>query len=131
VKILDTDTCIEILRGNTKVLERRASEDDDVGTTWIAAAELYFGAAKSTDPERNRDLVRAFLDTLSVLGLDRASAERFGACKAELAKAGAIVPDADLWIAATAITQEAAVITGNRRHFDRIHGVRLEDWIRG
>ena len=61
MKILDTDTCIAILRGVGHVIERRAAEPDDVATTWVTAAELYFGAAKSAAPERNRPLVDKFL----------------------------------------------------------------------
>jgi len=47
VRILDTDVCIEILRGNQKVIERRAATPDDVATTWITACELSYGAEKS------------------------------------------------------------------------------------
>ncbi len=131
MKILDTDTCIAILRGVGQVIERRAAEPDDVATTWVTAAELYFGAAKSAAPERNRPLVDKFLASLPVLRPDLAAAQVFGEAKALLQRAGTPLADADLFIAATAITHGAAVITGNQRHFQRIPGVRVEDWIRG
>ncbi|RPI59864.1 MAG: PIN domain-containing protein, partial [Lysobacterales bacterium] len=67
MKLLDTDTCVEVLRGNEHVIERRAAEDDDVTTTWITAAELYYGAAKSSAPEHNRALVTRFLETLEII----------------------------------------------------------------
>jgi len=47
VKILDTDVCIEILRGNSRVIEQRRRTPDEVATTWITACELAYGAAKS------------------------------------------------------------------------------------
>lgn len=130
MKLLDTDTCIAILRGNAAVVERRAAVADDVATSWITAAELYYGAAKSTAPEKNRALVASFLATLPVLGLDPASVQIFGEAKALLERQGRRVADADLFIGAIAVVQRAAVVTGNRRHYERIPGVTIENWIR-
>ena len=131
MKLLDTDTCIAILRGHEAVIDRRAATDDDVATTWITAAELHYGAAKSNAPEKNRSLVKGFLATLPVLGLDEASVQIFGEAKALLERQGQRLADADLFIGAIAAANQATVITGNRRHYERIPGVTVEDWIRG
>lgn len=131
MKVLDTDTCIAILRGNEAVIERRAAVDDDVVTTWITAAELRYGAAKSVAPEKNHVLVSKFLATLPVLGLDAASSQIFGEAKALLEKRGQRLADADLFIGAIAAAKQASVVTGNMRHYARIPGVKIEDWIRG
>ncbi len=131
MKLLDTDTCIAILRGNESVIERRAAISDKVVTTWITAAELHYGAAKSKAPERNRALVTSFLATLPVLGLDASSVQIFGEAKALLERKGQRLADADLFIGAIAAAQQATVVTGNRRHYERIPGVTVEDWIRG
>ena len=131
VRILDTDTCIEILRGNRNVLERRQSVTDEVATTWITAAELFYGAAKSQASARNKKLLVEFLATLRVIGMDSTAAEKFGQIKAELEQAGQQLADADLLIAAIALTQNATLITGNTRHYQRVAGLQLEDWIRG
>jgi len=130
LKLLDTDTCIALLRGNEAVIARRAATDDQVVTTWITAAELYFGAAKSSAPEANRDLVRAFLATLDVLGLNDAAAQIFGEAKALLERGGRRLADADLLIGATAGAHGATIVTGNRRHYERIPGLWTENWIR-
>lgn len=130
MKLLDTDTCIDILRGNEAVIERRAATSDDVVTTWINAAELYYGAAKSSAPEKNRALVQSLLATLPVLGLDEAAVQVFGEAKALLERQGHRLADADLFIGAIAVAQRATVVTGNRRHYERIPGIVVEDWIR-
>ena len=130
MRLLDTDICIAILRGNAGVIDRRAATTDDVATTWITAAELHYGAAKSNAPEKNRTLVRTFLGTLPVLGLDEASVQIFGEAKALLERQGQRLADADLLIGAIAAANRAIVITGNRRHYERIPGVRVGDWIR-
>ncbi len=99
-------------------------------TTWITAAELYCGAAKSKAPEGNRTLVTRFLATLPVLGLDEGAVQLFGEAKALLEHKGQQLADADLFIGAIALGRGAAVVTGNRRHYQRIPGVVVEDWIR-
>jgi len=130
VRILDTDTCVEILRGNHAVVERIACLEDHWATTWITAGELYFGAARSREPRANADRVTSFLDPLDVLGLDGTSAMLFGEMKALLLGRGERVEDADLMIGAIAAAREAVVVTGNRRHFDRMPGVLVQDLVR-
>ncbi len=131
MKLLDTDTCIKILRGNSRVIEHRAADDQKVGPAWVTASELYYGAAKSPEPEHNRDLVAEFLSTLPLLGIDPVSAQLFGDFKATLERAGTHLADADLWIGAISVVHNAPLVTGNKKHFERIPGVRIEDWIRG
>lgn len=99
-------------------------------TTWISAAELYYGAAKSNAPAKNRALVKSFLASLPILGLDEASVQIFGEAKALLERHGQRLADADLLIGAIAAAQRATVVTGNTRHYERIPGVALENWIR-
>jgi tRNA(fMet)-specific endonuclease VapC len=131
VRILDTDVCIEVLRGNRRVLDHRQRALDEVATTWITACELAYGAAKSRAPEKNQTLVNEFLATLPVVGLELPAAERFGRLKAGLERDGNILADADLMIAAITLTRGASLVTGNLRHYERVDGLRLEDWIRG
>lgn len=130
MKVLDTDTCIGILRGQAEVLNRRATETDEVATTWVTASELFYGAAKSVQPVANAALVVRFLTTVAVLTPDLASARLFGEIKARLVIDGRIVTDADLFIAAIALSHGAILVTGNRRHYERIEGLSVEDWLR-
>jgi len=130
LKVLDSDTCIAILRGREDVLARYAAEADEVVTTWVTACELSYGAAMSRDPDVARDRVGQLLGSLDVLGLDLASAQVFGDTKALLRRAGWGLADADLLIASIALVHGAPVVTGSRRHFRRIPGLVVEDWIR-
>lgn len=130
MKILDTDVCIEILRGNKQVLETRSQTVDLVATTWITACELFYGAANSSKPQQNQLLVQEFLATLPLLDFNYAAAELFGRHKAMLRQAGNIVADADLMISAITLAQGATLVTGNTRHYERIPHLLIENWIR-
>ncbi|HTP29151.1 MAG TPA: PIN domain-containing protein [Anaeromyxobacteraceae bacterium] len=130
MRLLDTDTCIAILRGDEAVIARRATITDEVATTWITGAELYYGAAKSKAREKNRALVARFLETLPVLGLDEASVQIFGEAKALLERQGQRLADADLFIGTIAVVHKATVVTRNRRHYEHIPGITIENWIR-
>lgn len=129
--LLDTDTCVEILRGNAAVIRRRRGVMQEVVTTEITASELYFGAAKSRDPERNKRLVDDFLKTLRVMPIGQNGARFFGVLKARLQADGMGIPDADLWIASVSRALRVVVVTGNTRHLARVPGVVTVDWIRG
>jgi tRNA(fMet)-specific endonuclease VapC len=129
--LLDTDTCVEILRGNDRVIANRRAVYAPVVTTEITASELFYGAAKSKDPAANRQVVLEFLRTLQVLPISIAGAQFFGGFKAQLQAAGNLIPDADLWIASISRTLRAKIVTGNTRHLSRVPGVECVDWIRG
>jgi predicted nucleic acid-binding protein len=74
-------------------------------------------------------MVTRFLATLPVLGLDDTSVQIFGEAKALLERQGRRLDDADLFIGAIAVAQNASVVTGNRRHYERIPGVVVENWM--
>jgi len=126
--ILDTDHCIDILRGRQAVITARRSVYEEVTTTIVTACELYFGAAKSNRPLENKRAVDAFLRTLRVLELDIYAAQFFGIFKAELETAGKPLADADLLIGSIARAHNAKVATGNTRHFERMTSVTLINW---
>ena len=48
---------------------------------------------------------------------------------ADLYQRGALISDADILIAATAITHELSVITNNEAHFRRIPKLQIENWL--
>lgn len=126
--VLDTDTCVELLRGNRRVIERRALSDDSVSVSFMSAAELYYGAERSAKPAQNRHAVDALLLSVLVVESDNAIAQQFGQLKAALRRDSLPLPDADLFIAATTLVHGTLLVTGNARHFERIDGLRIESW---
>lgn len=130
MRVLDTDVCIEILRGNRLMIRRRQETLDQVATTWITAAELYYGAAKSKDPEDKTLAVSEFLQTLEVLQIDDEAARQFGRLKAGLEYSGQRLADADLFIGSICFARGAVLVTGNIGHYRRVTSLTIEDWMR-
>ena len=92
------------------------------------AAQLYYGAYKSSNVARNGIVVEQFLMTVEVIESDRQIARRFGIVKADLTNRGATVTDSDLLIAATTIERCSFLVTGNIRHFQMIDGLEMRNW---
>ncbi len=126
--LLDTDICIEILRGNEKVIERRKAVDDNVGLSFISIAELYYGSGISGNKAKNNSLIEQLLLSMIVFHSDFNICKKFGELKADLSSRAIILTDADIFIAATAIEKTDKLITGNIKHFQRFTELKLEDW---
>ncbi len=128
--LLDTDVCIELLRGNRTVIEKRKDCNDDIAVCFMTIAELFYGAEKSKNRKHNMILVEKFILSLAIIQTDVRLLKKFGELKSTLEKTGTTVPDADVMIAATALTKCRRLITGNIRHFERFEGLTLDNWIR-
>jgi tRNA(fMet)-specific endonuclease VapC len=126
--LLDTDICVELLKGNKRILQRREQYDGPVGVCFMTIAELYYGAEKSRDPSKNMDTIEKLLITLEIVHTDIAILKRFGMIKAHLQKQGEPIADADILIASATLEKAERLITGNTKHFERIAGLALENW---
>jgi len=129
--VLDTDHCIELLRGRDSVLSKLKSLDDDIEiyTTTITAAELFYGAYRMPNPEQRMQEVNAFLSDMEVLDLDLGAARIYGRLKAELTRRGELLADNDLFIASIALSRNLTLVTHNTHHYERIPNLCLEDWL--
>ncbi len=127
--ILDTDVCVHILRGNLSVIEQRQKHSSQAAVSFMTAAELFYGAEKSANPMKNKTLVDQFMLSVATVESDRKIVRRFGSLKASLEGDGLPLADADLFIAATALERADLLVTGNTKHFSRIEGLSLANWI--
>jgi tRNA(fMet)-specific endonuclease VapC len=130
VILLDTDVCIELLRGNAKVIDKRQGYEEKVAISFMSVAELFYGAEKSDNSRENSRLIEEFFITIEIIHSDLEILRKFGELKAILGSAGNILADADIFIAATTLAKCNMLITGNVNHFKRIEELRIENWIR-
>jgi tRNA(fMet)-specific endonuclease VapC len=98
-------------------------------TTAITVGELVYGAARSSHADL-ADRVRALIaEAARVLPFDAAAAAVYGRVRAELERGGRPLAEPDLRIAAIALAHDLTLVTGNGRHFARVSGLRVEDWL--
>jgi len=128
--LLDTNICIGFLRGDANVIAAYKRNAGNVAISAMTVGELFFGVGKS-DPkfvDNNRSLVGLFISRVPVVQTSNAIMERFGYEKARLKALGTPLDDADVLIAATALSLNALMATANAKHFSRFPDLKLENW---
>ncbi len=127
--LLDTNIIIYSLKGNQTVQENlQMRRNDSLCVSVISLMELYYSAYKSQRVESNLAKVKTIEKTLKVIQAGEEIVELFGMLKAQLEAKGQSVDDFDLMIASTALAHNLILVTNNIRHFQKIEGLKLENW---
>ena len=128
MKLLDTDTCIGLLKGDDAVVASWRACEEQCALPSMVVGELYYGAFKSTVREKELARIDRFADIFPEIKQSKRSMRRFGEIKATLEQKGSRLADADIIIASTAIEEGLVLVTGNVRHYNRIEGLSIENW---
>jgi tRNA(fMet)-specific endonuclease VapC len=127
--MLDTNICIYLI--NRRPAHVRAHFDahstGDIGVSVITAAELAYGIAKSGSA-RNRAALETFFLPLEVAPFDEQAIWRYAELRTELERRGTPIGALDTQIAAHALALGCTLVTNNTREFERVAGLRLENW---
>ena len=126
--ILDTDHCVAILRGRLNI-DEVVPPDTTLFISATTVGELVYGAYKSARPEHNLDQVKRLVSAVQVLPLDADCAFILGKVKHQLRSQGTPIGEPDLEIASIALFHELPLVTHNQRHFNRVSGLILQDWL--
>lgn len=128
--LLDTNICIEILRGrDSALLARYASlPRADIALCAVVRSELLAGAMLSAKAEENRRIAEDFCTLFPCLPFDARAADIHAEWHACLRRAGTLIGTHDLMIAATALAHGLTVVTRNTDEFRRIEPLAIEDW---
>ena len=131
--LLDTNICIYIIKKKPievlRTLKKKAKKDIFISS--ITVAELEYGVAKSRYPEKNRVALIEFLSIFNISNFDDKDAVEFGAIKSKLEKSGKIIGPMDLLLSAQAKSKKLTLVTNNSREFERIEGLKIENWVGG
>ncbi|MEM3630822.1 MAG: type II toxin-antitoxin system VapC family toxin [Nitrososphaerota archaeon] len=127
--ILDSTIIIGILRNklNDVQLVRKIEAKADIATTTINAFEIYFGAYKSKNLERNLASTKGFFSTIKLLPFDDNCAELAGQVLAELESKGKTIDYRDLFIGCITLSNGYTLITRNKKHFQDIPRLHVID----
>jgi tRNA(fMet)-specific endonuclease VapC len=128
--MLDTNIVSDLVRSpQGRVFDRIAAlGSDGMCISIITAAELRYGCAKKQSP-RLLAQVEAILGSLDILPLDVPADAGYAGIRAELEAAGTPIGPNDLLIAAHACATGATLVTANASAFERVQGLRVENWL--
>lgn len=102
---------------------------EDMCISSITMAELEFGVYNSSKPEQNRLALMTFLSGIEVVPFDAAAALAYGSIRADLTKKGNLIGANDMLIAAHAKALDLTLVTNNTREFNRVEGLKIENWV--
>lgn len=130
--LFDTDVLSNLLKRQPSphLVARLRLEPGPQFTSSVTLGELVYGAHRLSD--RTDDLlarIDRLLLSFTLLPFDADAARVYGRIRADLARAGTPLADADLRIAAIALARDLTLVTANARHFARVPGLRMENWL--
>lgn len=133
VYMLDTNICSFIMRERPASVIERLQEvtesQHQIVISVITYYEMLLGTVGRNASPRHARLVDAFVTRLSnILPWDAAAAEKATHIKQDLAAKGTPIGGNDIMIAGHALAAECVLVTNNLREFERVAGLRFEDW---
>jgi tRNA(fMet)-specific endonuclease VapC len=125
--LLDANAVIAIFKGDTGFIARlKRHAPADFAIPSIVAHELFYGADRSQRVAEN--LARAEAMQFEVLEFDREDARLAGQARAAMSLAGTPIGPYDVLIAGQALARDLTLVTHNAREFQRVAGLKIEDW---
>jgi len=95
----------------------------------VTKGELIYGAEKSSQPERNLIDIEGLIARLEVAPFEDHASEHFGQLRAELYRIGQPICPYDMMIAGHARAMGLILVTNNMKAFERVPGLRVENWV--
>lgn len=129
--LLDTNIVSDLVRHPVGVIGARIGElpGNAVVTSIIVASELRFGAERRGSARLTAQL-EGILKRLPVLALGDDADRHYGTLRAALERQGTPIGGNDMFIAAHALSLDAILVSDNVREFQRVPGLRVENWLR-
>ena len=127
---LDTNLCIRVLRDRPESVRTAFNANAEaLCLSDVVLYELLYGAERSNDPPSIRREVERFAARLTVIPFDSEAAAHTADIRADLESRGCVIGPYDLMIAGHARSRGLVVVTGNLGEFQRVQGLRCEDWL--
>jgi len=124
---LDTDILIDLLRNKPEVVSWIKENESKYNfvTTIINAFELFAGAYKSFNPEKKLEDIQELIEKLEILNLSLETVQEAGKQNAMLGEKGIELDFRDIFVGTIALANKIALKTNNKKHFERIDGLKL------
>jgi tRNA(fMet)-specific endonuclease VapC len=128
--MLHTNICFYVMKNYPQALrEKFNSLAEQLCISSVTLGELHYGAEKSTRRADNLLPIENFVARLDVMPFRPKAAAHYGQVRAELERAGTPCGPHDMQIGGHARSEGVIVVTNNLREFDRMQGIRVENWV--
>ncbi len=129
--LLDTNIIIYAKNRRPESVFRKLKDlsPSDLCISSITMAELEYGIARSSKPDQNRLALSLFLSGIETVPFDENAAREYGTIRKNLTEKGVLIGSNDLLIASHAKALGLTLVTNNTREFNRIEGLRIENWV--
>jgi tRNA(fMet)-specific endonuclease VapC len=128
--LLDTNICIYAMKGQISVLKKfKEHGKDALGVSSLVLGEMAYGVANSARVEANRAALMRFQSTMNVVPWDESAMWIYGEQYQRLKSAGRKIGEVDLLLGCQALALDVIFVTNNTREFERIEGLKLENWV--
>jgi tRNA(fMet)-specific endonuclease VapC len=130
--LLDTNIVSYFLKGIHPGLHGRmrlALQAQDIAISAITRAELRYGQNLMAAGDKRRTRIDLLLADLPVMPWNTAAADIYGEIGALLRRQGTPIGEMATQIAAHALAENLILVTHNTRHFEKVPGLKLEDWM--
>ena len=131
IYFVDSNTCIYFMNGKyPSVREKFLSiSPKNIKISCIVKGELLLGAFKSQTRVQTTNKVEKFLKPFDVIDFTDKMSYDYAEIRGDLEKTGKSIGANDLLIAATALSENAILVTHNTDEFSRVKGLKIEDWV--
>ena len=127
--VLDTNTLIYYFKGIGNIANQLlATPPNDIGIPTIVLYELEVGIAKSVRPRKRKAQLQEFISLVNIIPFSYVEAKCAADIRVKLEKKGSLIGPYDILSAASAMANNNILVTHNQREFQRIRGLKLEDW---
>ena len=127
--LLDTNTCVDVLRRREPVLSHISSiPRDDCAVSTVTTFELLVGAEKSANPIAEKEKIGQFVRTVNELSFDPFAASQAAQVRALLEARGQVIGPFDILLAGHALATNLTFVTNNVGEFSRVPGLVIENW---
>ena len=129
--VLDTNICIYIINNKPEKVRAKFAEIslNDIAISSITLFELEAGARKGSKAKENLARLEQFANLIQELPFDAKAARQGGALRQHLREQGTLIGAMDMLIAAHALSINAIVVTNNKKEFDRVPELKVENWL--
>ena len=127
--LLDTDTCIDVLRGVREVVDHLAAvSPDDCAVSTITSFELHTGIEKCSRPAKERRKVESLISMVHELPFEARAAAAAASIRAHLEAAGTPMGPYDTLLAGHAVSLGFTLVTSNVSEFQRVPDLQWAGW---